>query len=410
MMKIGRRLVVTLCCFALGWGLTGCQSSTADNSMDIPPVDIDTLTLSLELVASGLDTPLSITHADDERLLIIERPGRLRIWRAGALIEQPFLDITPQVRSGGEQGFLGVAFHPNYQVVGALGEGLFWVNYTNIDGDTIIARYSVSADNPDRADPTSERILLTIDQPFRNHNGGQLQFGPAEGLNGERYLYIGMGDGGSGGDPLDHAQRDDSLLGKMLRIAPSTELAPVAPFYTIPPDNPRVGAQAPLDTIWANGLRNPWRFSFDAELGDLYIGDVGQNAFEEVNVTEAGTSGDINYGWRFMEGFACFNPQDNCDDGTLTLPVVAYQQRNGRCAVIGGYVYRGSQFPGLNGVYLYADFCTGEIFGFRFDAAMAPSPIVLHTHDQNVLAFGEDVTGELYLMDASGAVHRIVAE
>ncbi len=221
-----------------------------------------------------------------------------------------------------------------------------------------------------------------------------------------------MGDGGSGGDPQDHAQRDNSLLGKMLRIAPSTEPEPASPFYTIPPDNPRLEALAPLDTIWAKGLRNPWRFSFDAASGDLYIGDVGQNAFEEVHITEAGTLGGVNYGWRLMEGLACFNPRENCDDGTLALPAVTYQQRNGRCAIIGGYVYRGEQFPAFNGVYIYADYCTGEIFGFRFDAApdtsIAPSPVVLYTHDQRVLAFGEDASGELYLMDVAGDVYRIV--
>ena len=367
-------------------------------------------TLTLERLASGLDGPVSLTHAGDARLFIVESPGRVRIWRDGELAEQPFLDIESQVRSGGERGLFSVAFHPNYGVSGAPGQGLFWVNYTNLSGDTVIARYAAASANPDRANPDSERILLTIEQPFSNHNGGQLQFGPAEGSDGERYLYIGMGDGGSGGDPQNYAQRDDTLLGKMLRLAPSLDPEPIAPFYTIPPDNPRADAPAPLDTIWAKGLRNPWRFSFDAATGDLYIADVGQHAFEEVNITPAGTPGGVNYGWRFMEGRACYDPSDNCDNGMLALPEVSYAQERGRCAIIGGYVYRGAQFPALSGIYLYADYCSGEIFGRREEAPIESSPAVLHTHTDSITAFGEDVNGELYVMDQAGNVYRIAAQ
>ncbi|ETW94646.1 MAG: hypothetical protein ETSY1_33935 [Candidatus Entotheonella factor] len=402
--------VMALCGVILGCGLVGCSTSKAEDDAEDPGSGMADVTLALELVVSGLDRPVSVTHAGDERLLIVERPGRLRIWRDGELLESPFLDITRQVRLGGERGLLSVAFHPNYSVPDAPGQGLFWVNYTNRSGDTVIARYRVSPEDPDQADPASELILLTIEQPFANHNGGQLQFGPAEGLDGERYLYIGMGDGGSGGDPENHAQRDDSVLGKMLRLAPSLDPEPEAPFYTIPPDNPRLDAPAPLDTIWAKGLRNPWRFSFDAATGDLYIADVGQREFEEVHITLAGTPGGINYGWRFMEGLACFNPPENCDNGMLALPEVTYAHDNGRCAIVGGYVYRGVQFPAFNGTYLYADFCSREIFGLRTDALIGFGPSVLHIHTERVTAFGEDINGDVYVMDEEGDVYRIEVE
>ncbi len=409
-----RWMVVLGCCLMSLSGVLGCGSATSEDHIETPNFDIHQSAFSLEHIASGLDAPLAVTHAGDDRLFIVERPGRLRIWRAGELVETPFLDIVPLVLSGGEQGFFSVAFHPNYGVPDAPGAGLFWVNYTNLDGDTVIARYAVAADDPDRADPSSARILLTIAQPFGNHNGGQLQFGPPEGPVGERYLYIGMGDGGSGGDPFNHAQRADSLLGKMLRVDPSTEPEPIAPFYAIPPDNPRLDALAPLDSIWAIGLRNPWRFSFDATTGDLYIGDVGQSAFEEIHITAAETLGEVNYGWRLMEGNACFNPRENCDNGMLARPAVAYPQTDGRCAVIGGYVYRGVRFPVFNGHYFYADYCSGDIFGLEpealSDTSVVATPTVLFTHSQRPLAFGEDVSGELYLMDEVGDVYRMVVE
>ncbi|ETX05531.1 MAG: hypothetical protein ETSY2_22380 [Candidatus Entotheonella gemina] len=214
----------------------------------------------------------------------------------------------------------------------------------------------------------------------------------------------------SGGDPENHAQRDDTLLGKMLRLAPSLDADPEVPFYTIPPDNPRFDAPAPLDTIWAKGLRNPWRFSFDSLTGELYIADVGQNAFEEVHITLAGTPGGVNYGWRLMEGRACFNPPENCDNGMLALPEVTYAHENDRCAIVGGYVYRGVQLPTFSGTYLYADYCTGEIFGFNADAPVALNSIVLHTQTPLLTAFGEDVNGELYVMYRTGNVYRIVVE
>jgi glucose/arabinose dehydrogenase len=408
-MKTWRQPVaLALCGVLLGLGLVWYRASKAAGDVDVSVSGTTDVTLTLEPVTSGLEGPVFVTHAGDERLFIVESPGRLRIWRDGALVDQPFLDITSQVSSGGERGLLSVAFHPDYVVPEAPGYGLFWVNYTDLDGNTVIARYQVSSEDPDRADPASERPLLKIEQPYSNHNGGQLQFGPEEGLDGERYLYIGMGDGGSGGDPDNNAQRHDTLLGKMLRLAPSLDLQPVAPFYTIPPDNPNVDAPAPLDTIWAKGLRNPWRFSFDAATGDLYIADVGQSAFEEVNITPAATPGGVNYGWRLMEGQACFKPSQNCDNGMLALPEITYAHENGRCSIIGGYVYRGAQFPAFSGTYLYADYCSGEIFARLVDASMQFSIAVLYTHTERLTAFGEDVDGNLYVTDGAGYVYRIV--
>lgn len=410
-MAIWRQWVVmALCGVLFGLGFTGDRAAKAATGSDIPGSGTTEVTLTLELVTSGLDGPVYVTHAGDERLFMVESPGRLRIWRDGELVAQPFLDLTPQVLSGGERGFLGVAFHPNYSVPDMPGQGLFWVNYTNLDGDTVIARYTVSPEDPDQAALESERVLLTIEQPFGNHNGGQLQFGPPEGLEGQRYLYIGMGDGGSGGDPQNHAQRDDTLLGKMLRLAPSLDPEPVPPFYAIPPDNPHLDAMAPWQTIWAKGLRNPWRFSFDRMTGDLYIADVGQNAFEEIHITRAGTPGGVNYGWRLMEGHTCFNPPENCDNGTLTLPEVTYAQENGRCAIVGGYVYRGVQFPAFSGTYLYADYCSGEIFALRADASMVLSTTLLHTHTERLTSFGEDANGELYVVEQAGNVYHMVVQ
>jgi glucose/arabinose dehydrogenase len=407
----------------LVWGIVlgGCSSSggggdseqvlPADTPSGVPETDT-ARQVSLVLVATGLTGPVYITHAGDDRLFIVESPGRLRILRQGVLGITPFLDITPLVSSGGERGLLSVAFHPQYGIPGAVGEGLFWVNYTDVQGNTVIARYSVSSQNPDQADPSSAHVLLTIAQPFSNHNGGQLQFGPVEGLAQKRYLYIGMGDGGSGGDPDNNGQRDDTLLGKMLRLDPSTDPVPVAPFYTTPPDNPHVDAIPPLDTIWAKGLRNPWRFSFDVERGDLYIADVGQNRAEEINMTPAGTAGGWNYGWRIMEGLDCFNPSSGCDMTGLILPVFAYAHAQSplRCAIIGGYVYRGAGFPVLTGTYLYADLCSGEIFGLDEVSPGVWESTLFHTSDLQLLTFGEDVSGELYIGADNGNVYHLVSE
>ena len=367
-------------------------------------------TVSVRRIATGLSSPVYITHAGDSRLFIVEQAGRIRIRQNGILLDKPFLNISSLVSSGGERGLLSMAFHPHYATPGVRGEGLFWVNYTNLDGHTVIARYSVSPDDPNRADRASARVLLTIEQPYRNHNGGQLQFGPHEGVQRKRYLYIGMGDGGSGGDPHNNAQRNNTLLGKMLRIDPSTASTPTPPFYTIPPDNPNPAAGLLLGTIWAKGLRNPWRFSFDARTKDLYIADVGQRQWEEVHFTPSETPGGLNYGWRIMEGESCFNPEVNCDMSGLELPVFVYGRTDdpNRCAIIGGYVYRGQRFPSLKGTYIFADRCSGEIFGLKQVSPGNWESMLLNASGLRPLTFGENVRHELFLGASDGNIYQLV--
>ncbi|PWT94221.1 MAG: glucose dehydrogenase, partial [Acidobacteria bacterium] len=289
--------------------------------------------LALEPLITGLNSPVAITTAGDGsgRLFITQQGGQILIYDGTKLLSTPFLDLGPTgkdlIVSGGEQGLLSVAFHPNYS-----NNGFLYVNYTRKqDGATVVARYQVSAGDPNIADPNSASPVITIAQPYANHNGGQLQFGP------DGYLYIGMGDGGSGGDPQNHAQDLESLLGKMLRV----DIDHASP-YTIPASNPFVGNANALPEIWAYGLRNPWRFSFDRVRGDLWIGDVGQNNWEEVDLQAANSSGGENYGWRLMEGRHCYNPSTGCNNGTLTFPMIEYGHTNGRCAVTGGYRYRGT--------------------------------------------------------------------
>jgi glucose/arabinose dehydrogenase len=390
--------------------VSGCATDSGnDNSSDTPPASPGAVTAVLTPVATGLTAPVFITHAGDARLFIVEQPGRIRILHQGTLNPVPFLDITPLVSFGGERGFFSVAFHPEYGAPSAAGAGLFWVNYTDVNGDTVIARYSVSRTNPDVADAGSVRILLTIPQPFANHNGGQLQFGPVEGVEMQSYLYIGMGDGGSAGDPQNNAQSDTTLLGKMLRIAPSLEANPAPPFYSIPPDNPNAAAGIPLGSIWARGLRNPWRFAFDALTGVLYIADVGQNRWEEINVTPVASPGGWNYGWRIMEGRHCFNPASACDMRGLVLPVFEYALGGSpfRCAIIGGYVYRGTRLPALQGIYVFADWCSGEIFGLTQTAPDTWTSTLLHTSTFRPLGFGEGVDHELYVGGNDGTVYQV---
>jgi glucose/arabinose dehydrogenase len=345
------------------------------------------------VVTTGLTSPVAVTNAGDGsgRLFITEQTGTLRIWNGTALLPTPFLDIHTLVSCCGEQGLLSVAFHPSYET-----NGFFYVDYTNVAGNTVIARYQVSAD-PNVADPLSASILLTIPQPYANHNGGQLQFG-ADG-----YLYIGMGDGGSGGDPQNHAQNLNDLLGKILRI----DVDGGTP-YAIPSTNPFVGVPNTRAEVWAYGLRNPWRFSFDRLSHDLYIGDVGQNLWEEIDFRPASSPGGENYGWRLMEGFHCYNPAMGCDTGTLTHPILEYGHTVG-CSVTGGFVYRGSSIPQLFGVYLYGDFCTGIIWGAARDCSGVWSTNQLLDSPYNVSSFGEDESGEVYLTHLGGAVYRVAS-
>jgi glucose/arabinose dehydrogenase len=347
--------------------------------------------IALKPIASGLDQPTSIVNAGDSRLFITQQTGRIVIYDGTRILPQPFLDVSSLISCCDERGLLSVAFHPHYR-----DNGLFFIDYTNTQGNTVIARYSVSSD-PNRANAASAQILLTIQQPFANHNGGQLQFGP------DGFLYIGMGDGGSGGDPGNRAQSLNTLLGKLLRIDVDNTNT-----YRVPPSNPFVNRAGALPEIWAYGFRNPWRFSFDRETGDLWIGDVGQNTFEEVDLQSVTSIGGENYGWRLMEGFHCFTPSTNCNDGTLTLPVVEYSHADSSCSITGGYRYRGTQSPRLLGVYFYGDFCTGKIWGLSQNANGTFTSRLLIDTALSITTFGEDANGELYVDDyGTGVVYAI---
>ena len=345
-------------------------------------------------IASGLNQPVALTHAGDTRLFITQQIGTVLVYDALGPRATPFLDIRSIVLSGGERGLLSVAFHPRYR-----DNGFFFVYYTNKNGDNSVARYQVSSNDPDRADPASGTILLTIPHPdFANHNGGQLQFGP------DGYLYIGTGDGGSGGDPSNHAQDLTQLLGKLLRIDVDHGLP-----YTIPSSNPFFGRGNARNEIWAYGLRNPWRFSFDRSTGELWIGDVGQDTYEEVDLQPATSIGGENYGWRKMEGFHCYNPSTNCTDPSFTMPILEYSHAQGACSITGGYRYRGTQIPSLKGAYLYGDYCTGSIWTATQTNGVWTSK-TLFTTTIKISSFGEDVSGELYVMDvAKGIVYKFIA-
>ncbi len=336
--------------------------------------------------------PVGLAHAGDgsRRLFVLEKRGRVRILADGKLLAAPFLDLTGRVGSSAyEQGLLGIAFHPDYAQ-----NGYVFVNYTDLNGDTVVARFSVT-DDPNMADPTSEVRVLWIDQPASNHNGGHLVFGP------DGYLYVGMGDGGGAGDRYGNGQNGQTLLAKILRL--DVDELP----YTIPSDNPFVGDPNMVDEAWAYGLRNPWRFSFDRETGDLYIADVGQNLFEEVNFQPAGSGGGQNYGWPIMEGLHCYAAEE-CDPRGLTLPVAQYDHDEG-CSITGGYVYRGQDFPSLRGIYFFGDFCSGIIWGMMRDKQGKWQVTRLLDSDLMISTFGEDEAGELYVADINGGVYRIVA-
>jgi glucose/arabinose dehydrogenase len=345
--------------------------------------------LSMLSFSPSLKSPVFLTHAENqsERLFIVEQPGTIRILERGRLLEAPFLDIKDRVIFRGEQGLLGLAFHPEYRR-----NGRFFVNYTRKDdGATVIAEYRRS-DQVDHAGH-EERVLLLIPQPYPNHNGGMIAFGP------DGYLYIGMGDGGSGGDPQNRAQNKDELLGKLLRIDVNN-LNP----YGIPADNPLVrGKERP--EAFAMGLRNPWRFSFDRETGDLWLADVGEDRWEEVNVVRKGG----NYGWRVMEGFHCFNLKEPCSRKNFTSPVIEYDHQGGRCSITGGYVYRGKSVSELAGVYIYGDYCSGEIFGVYTaqGGRIVGEPWLLVKAKVLISSFGEDDAGEVYVLDHKGAVYQL---
>ncbi|HLV45355.1 MAG TPA: PQQ-dependent sugar dehydrogenase [Aggregatilineales bacterium] len=358
------------------------------------PVDLAALNIALEPVAGGLRSPIGLAHAGDGsgRLFVLEKAGVIRIIQDGQVLPQPFLDITDRVgSSGSEQGLLGLAFHPEYAST-----GFFFVNYTNAAGDTVVSRFRVTED-PNRADPTSEEVVLTQEQPASNHNGGHLAFGP------DGYLYIGLGDGGGGGDTFGQGQNPHTWLGSMLRIDVN-ELP-----YSVPPDNPFVGSPDGADEVWAYGLRNPWRYSFDRATNNLYIADVGQNMYEEVNVQPAESTGGENYGWPIMEGLHCYPEGANCDGSGFVQPIAEYSHDFG-CSITGGYVYRGETFPAMQGVYFYGDFCSGIIWGLAVEGSTSGESMQLADADTWISSFGEDEAGELYLADMSGgSVYQIVA-
>ncbi len=357
--------------------------------------------IKAERVATGLSNPLLVTAPprDVSRLFIVQQGGQIKILKWGALLPTPFLDVASEVSCCGEQGLLGLAFHPDY-----VNNGRFFIDYTDSAGNTVVAERRVSS-NPDVADST-EIALLHVNQPFANHNGGHLAFGP------DGYLYIGLGDGGSGGDPFGNGQNINQLLGKLLRI----DVDSASP-YGIPPTNPFAGATPGADEIWAFGLRNPWRYSFDRLNGDLYIGDVGQNRFEEVDYQPALSSGGQNYGWNVVEGNGhCYPSGNSCDQTGMTLPVIDYDHSSGACSITGGYVYRGCKMPDLRGTYFYGDYCSAFVKTFEISGGAATN-LQDRTADLasggasilNISSFGEDARGEMYVVDiGGGSVFKVV--
>jgi glucose/arabinose dehydrogenase len=373
----------------------GCGGGGADSALSTG--------LRLEPVASGLSAPVFMTSPpeDGSRLFIVEQTGAVRIFdvTAGALLARPFLNIASLISGGGERGLLGMAFDPDYAT-----NRRFYVFYTNTPaGDLVVARYLRAAADPDLADPATAFVLQSVPHPgFSNHNGGMLAFGP------DGCLYVAAGDGGGAGDPGNNAQNANSGLGKILRLDGDTG-APCTKGVTNPFASGGGAAQ-----VWSLGLRNPWRFSFDRQTGDLYIADVGQNTREEINVATGTNPGrGTNFGWRLMEGFLCFNTLSNCDPGGLTLPAIDYPHTGGACSVTGGYVYRGAAIASLQGTYFYADFCAGFVRTFRFSNGLVLDPAEwprLSPTGGRVTSFGEDSAGELYLMNQGGGLWKIVAD
>lgn len=381
------------CCVGVVLIPSACAISSGVQPFDPCSVQSPTTVPQIEFqqIATGISRPVYVTHAGDGsgRLFVVEQAGIIKIIRNGQTLATPFLDIRDRVESGGEKGLLSVAFHPKYKE-----NGRFFVNYTarkNGVLKSVIAEYKVSS-NPDLADRT-ERAILEVEQPFANHNGGLNKFGP------DGFLYIGLGDGGAAGDPFNNAQNLETLLGKILRI--DIEKEP----YAIPQDNPFVEKANAQGEIWAYGLRNPWRFSFDRCTGRLFAGDVGQNRIEEIDLIEKGK----NYGWKIMEGSQCFDPPTLCNTQGLELPIAEYDHSLG-CSVTGGYVYRGTQYPALIGHYLFGDYCSGRIWSLVQESTGRWTMRQLIDSPFSISSFGEDEQGELYVVHYGGAIYRVTAK
>jgi glucose/arabinose dehydrogenase len=383
----------------LAVALAGIVGGTTRGMAQDDGFDPANFSLGFEPVASDFDRPLFYADPNDGsgRRFVVEQEGRIRIVEDGDVLAEPFLDITDRVNSDGfEQGLLSMAFDPEFAE-----SGLFYLGYTGKPQTNEVARFQVSKDDPNLADPDSEVTLLSIDDPFENHNGGLVMFGP------DGYLYVGLGDGGAGGDPEGNGQDLGTLLGSILRLDVSGGTDSDDPPYAIPDDNPFVDDPDALPEIWAYGLRNPWRFSFDRETGDLWIADVGQNAWEEVDFQPADSPGGENYGWNIMEGAHCFL-EDGCATDGLVMPIAEYGHDLGD-SITGGYVYRGEAIPSLQGVYLFADFGSGRLWGLQRTEdgeAIVTEPIETGLA---ISSFGEDAAGELYLTAFDGTVYRIVA-
>jgi glucose/arabinose dehydrogenase len=382
--------------------LTGCGSGDSNSMPAGPPSSGPACNvgapiggapaLTTQLIARGFVSPLDLqAPAEDGRLFVVEQGGRIRILRSGAILGTAFLEISGRISSGGEQGLLGLAFHPSSAT-----NGRFYVNYTDPSGDSHVSEFKVSA-NADVADAGSERELLFVKQPFANHNGGGLAFG------NDGFLYAGFGDGGSGGDPFGNGQSLATPLGKMLRI--DVDRA------AIPMDNPFANRSGAVPSIWAYGLRNPFRFSFDRATGDLYIGDVGQARVEEVDVGLASRHGGENYGWNVTEGSQCFEPASGCDKSGITLPVAEYGHGDG-CSIVGGVVYHGCRLPGYAGSYFYSDYCGAFVRSFRLVSGQATEArdwtAALGRGLDRPTSFGTDFEGEVYIVDQDGEIYKIV--
>jgi len=368
-------------------------SSVAAQDAAIPQVP-NGKQYQLQEVASGFERPLLVTNANDgsNRLFVVDQNGFIWVVIDGVVQKQPFLDVSGLISTNGnERGLLGLAFHPQFKT-----NGQFYINYTDVNGNTAVARYTVLASNPNVGDVNSASFVIQIKQPFPNHNGGNLAFGP------DGYLYIGMGDGGSQGDPNGNGQNPKALLGKLLRLDVDS-----AQPYATPKDNPTATNPDFAPEVWAMGFRNPWRFSFDKATGDLYIGDVGQNQWEEIDFQAVGAAGGANYGWNIMEGSHRYSGEP-VKEG-LTAPIAEYSHNEGGCSITGGYVYRGETLKALDGVYFFADYCSGKIWSTFRDASGAWQTNQFMDTDFSISSFGQDESGELYVVNQGGSILKLVA-